>query len=78
MVNYTACLIVGDRSRTSRCKTNVNAIPRNFWVLFFKEMIGLFEVEFNYFLEIECRDESMIQLRDAFVEELVYGCLGNK
>ena len=41
-------------------------------------MIGLFEVEFNYFLEIECRDESMIQLRDAFVEELVYGCLGNK
>lgn len=41
-------------------------------------MIGLFEIEFNYFLEIECRDESMIQLRDAFVEELVYGCLGNK
>lgn len=36
-------------------------------------MIGLFEVGFNYFLEIECRDESMIQLRDAFVEELVYG-----
>lgn len=44
-----------------------------FGYCFFKEMIGLFEVEFNYFLEIECRDESMIQLRDAFVEELVYG-----